>query len=309
MITEKTNCLLCGEDDAEIVASGPDYDCETTTEVFHFGRCRKCGHIYLNPRPTVECASEIYPSDYYTLAASHQPDGWSVIGRMKDVVVRGRLRAFLRGVPHGGTVVDLGCGDGALLLAMRRERPDARLMGVDFAVSTSQREKMEKAGITVIESALEAAQLPDDVSLVIMNQVIEHLWDVDACMEKVRSCLRTGGMFSVCTPNTDGYDRPWFHDGAWGGYYFPRHLNLFSREGLSRYLECFGLRVTERNSLLAPLIWMSTARALQARRGWPKWTRLRDGNVIFLVVFSLFDALALMLGRVTSNQQVVAVKV
>ncbi len=308
MTTEKTQCLLCGADDAVPLASGPDYDCETTSEIFHFVRCRQCGHVYLNPRPTVESASEIYPANYYTLDASHQPDGWHVMGRMKDLVVRRRLRAFLRSVPQGGTVADLGCGDGALLLAMRRERPDARLLGVDFAVAATQRERMEKAGITVIESSLEDAPLPNDVSLVVMNQVIEHLWDVDACMEKVRSCLRPGGMFSICTPNTDGYDRPWFHDGAWGGYYFPRHLNLFSREGLSRYIERFGLRVTERNSLLAPLIWMSTARALQARRGWPRWTRLRDGNVIFLILFSLFDMLALFLGKVTSNQQVVAVR-
>lgn len=308
MITEKTRCLLCGADDAEPVACGPDYDCETTTEVFHFGRCRQCGHIYLNPRPTVECASLIYPSDYYTLDASHQPDGFSIMGRMKDLVVRGRLRAFMRDVPQGGTVVDLGCGDGALLLAMRRERPDARLLGVDLAVSAPQREKMEKAGITVIESSLEDAPLPDDVSLVVMNQVIEHLWDVESCMEKVRSCLRPGGMFSVCTPNTDGYDRPWFPDAAWGGYYFPRHLNLFSREGLSRYMERFGLRVKERNSLLAPLIWMSTARALQIRRGWPRWMRLKDGNVVFLVLFTLMDMAALALGKTTSNQQVVAVK-
>ncbi|HEY1050108.1 MAG TPA: class I SAM-dependent methyltransferase [Prosthecobacter sp.] len=308
MITEKTNCLLCGADDAEIVASGPDYDCETTTEVFHIRRCRQCAHTYLNPRPTVECASEIYPSDYYTLDASHQPDGFSIMGRMKDLVVRGRLRAFLRGVPQGGTVVDLGCGDGALLLAMRRERPDTRLMGVDFAVSAPQRKKMEDAGISVIESPLETAPLPDNVSLVIMNQVIEHLWDVDACMEKVRACLRPGGMFSVCTPNTAGYDRPWFHDGAWGGYYFPRHLNLFSQDGLSRYMERFGMRVKERNSLLAPLIWMSTARALQIRRRWPRWMRLKDGNVAFLVMFTLIDMVAMLLGKTSSNQQVVAVK-
>lgn len=308
MTTEKTNCLLCGADDAEIVASGPDYDCETTTEIFHFGRCRQCSHVYLNPRPTVECASEIYPADYYTLDASHQPDGFSIMGRMKDLVVRGRLRAFLEAVPQGGTVVDLGCGDGSLLLAMRRERPDTRLLGVDIAVSATQRARLEQADIGVMESSVEDAHLPNDVSLVVMNQVIEHLWDVDACMEKVKSCLRPGGMFSVCTPNTDGYDRPWFHASEWGGYYFPRHLNLFSREGLSSYVERFSMRVKERNSLLAPLIWMSTARALQLRRRWPRWMRLRDGNVAFLVLFTIIDMVALALGKVTSNQQVVAVR-
>jgi len=308
MTTETTTCIQCGAAAATLLATGTDYDCGTTSEMFQFGRCSHCGHGYLNPRPTVESASEIYPSDYYTLDASHQPDGFHLMGRMKDWVVRRRLRAFLRAVPQGGCVVDLGCGDGTLLLAIRTERPDTRLMGVDFAVSAPQRTRLEQAGIEVIESALEDAPLPNDVSLVVMNQVIEHLWDVVGCLRKVHDSLRPGGMFSICTPNTDGYDRRWFHEGAWGGYYFPRHLNLFSKDGLARQLAQSGLRVTEWRSLLAPLIWMSTARALQVRCGWPRWMRLRDGNVPFLVLFTLLDMVALAFGMVTSNQQLIAVK-
>lgn len=308
MTTEKTQCLLCGADEVTPLAVGIDYECATTAVTFHFGRCSQCGHVYLNPRPTLQSAPEIYPADYYTLNTSHQPDGFRLLGRMKDRVVRSRLRPLLHAVPQGGSIVDLGCGDGSLLLAMRQERPDTRLCGVDFAVSAIQRERMEKAGISVIESALESAPLPNDVSLVVMNQVIEHLWDVEACLQKVRGCLRSGGMLSVCTPNTEGYDASWFHKGAWGGYYFPRHLNLFSQAGLSRQFERTGMRVTQWRPLLAPLIWMSTARALQARQGWPRWTRLNDTNVIFLTLFTLLDMVALNLGAVTSNQQMILVK-
>jgi SAM-dependent methyltransferase len=308
MILEKIQCLLCGADDANTVASGSDYDCETTSELFCIVGCRRCGHMYLNPRPTLGCAPQIYPSYYYTLDASHQPDGWSIMGRIKDLVVRGRLRAYLSAVPPGGTVVDLGCGDGSLLMGMRLERPDAKLIGVDLAISIKQQRRMEEAGITVIESPLESARLPHDVSLIIMNQVIEHLWDVDACMQKVHSCLRSGGFLNVCTPSTDGYDRLWFHDAAWGGYYFPRHLNLFSRKGLISCIEGAGLKIKEHKSLLAPLIWMGTARSLQIQFAWPRWMRLKDSNVFFLVLFTLVDMAALALGKPTSNQQVVAVK-
>lgn len=308
MILEKAQCLLCGADDADIEASGPDYDCETTSEIFCMVRCRRCDHLYLNPRPTFECAPQFYPLDYYTLDGSHQPDGWSIMGRIKDLVVRRRLRGYLRCVPPGGTVVDLGCGDGSLLLGMRLERPDVKLFGVDMAVSVTQRQRMEEAEIIIIESPLEAAQLPHDVSLIIMNQVIEHLWKVDACMKKVHSSLRSGGFLNVCTPNTDGYDRSWFNDTAWGGYYFPRHLNLFSFEGLRRYVNGVGLHIKEHKFLLAPLVWMSTARALQIQSGWPRWMRLRDSNLPFLVLFTMMDIAALALGRPTSNQQLVAVK-
>ncbi len=74
-------------------------------------------------------------------------------------------------------------------------------------------------------------------------------------------------MSSICTPNTGGHDRRWFHTGARGGCYFPRHLNLLSKVGLALPLPLSDPRMTEWRSSLAPLIWMSSARALQVRLG------------------------------------------
>ena len=42
-------------------------------------------------------------------------------------------RAISRLLPHGGTVVDLGCGSGRLLERLANGRPDARIIGFDLS--------------------------------------------------------------------------------------------------------------------------------------------------------------------------------
>ena len=309
MKLETVSCVVCRSPAAgTLLAQGADYDYGTTGETFTFVRCHGCGHCYLNPRPAPEDAPEIYPSNYYTLDGSHQTGRFHFMGALKDAVVVRRLKGLLRTVPTGGQVVDLGCGDGALLLAIRRVRPDTRLIGVDLALSHSRRTRMEAAGITCIEAKLESANLPLGLDLVIMNQVIEHLWEVDACLAKISASLRTGGLLSVCTPNSDAYDARWFRTGAWGGYYFPRHLNLFNRKSLTQVLTRHHLRLAEWRQLVAPLVWASTLRALQVRQGWPRLTRPLDSNLLVLAVFSLLDRLVIATGGISSNQQIVVAR-
>jgi SAM-dependent methyltransferase len=52
-------------------------------------------------------------------------------------------------LPEGGTVVDLGCGSGRLLVRLAHGRPDARIIGLDLSEPMLElgRELMEREGI------------------------------------------------------------------------------------------------------------------------------------------------------------------
>ena len=52
-----------------------------------------------------------------------------------------------------------------------------------------------------------------------------------------------------------GLYRRFFASGAWEGYYFPRHLNLYNFGRLAALLNRVGLAVESRRNLPAPLIW------------------------------------------------------
>ncbi|MGO7636589.1 hypothetical protein [Rhizobium leguminosarum] len=114
------------------------------------------------------------------------------------------------------------------------------------------------------------------------------------------------------TPNTYGWDRRLFTGGAWGGYYFPRHLNLYSFERLAELLRRLGLAVESQRNLPAPLIWIySLQGAVQARFGWksPLTKIFGVKNIPLIAAFAFLDIAAIAMRFKTSNQQAISRKV
>lgn len=98
----------------------------------------------------------------------------------------------------------------------------------------------------MIEQTAENAKLREaHYDLVVMNQVIEHLWDVDRLLRLSALALKPAGLLSIETPDAESYDRAIFRKGLWGSYYYPRHLNLFSLKGLETVLARNGFQVVE----------------------------------------------------------------
>jgi SAM-dependent methyltransferase len=166
----------------------------------------------------------------------------------------------------------------------------------------------------LIEAPLESASLPEaEFDLVIMNQLIEHLWNPVAAMTKISSALRNNGHVSIETVNLNGYDRKLFKDGYWGGYYFPRHLNLFTPESLDRLLSKSGLDVVNSYSLVAPIVWAFSMHAVLSARPDSLFARLAmrfftDKNPFCLALFTFLDLTAIICGVATSNQKMIAKK-
>lgn len=293
-------------DDADVVARGKDWIFHASEDELTAVRCRRCDHVYLNPRPTPEAIAVMYPETYPSFSGAFEAER-SLFGRVKDRILLSRFNSVGRDLPAGARVLDIGCGDGQFLLSIRRARPDIDLSGLDWKFSDSNRRNLGAHGISLFEARVEDADLPQDhFDLILMNQLIEHLWEPEPAMRKLLYALRPGGRISIETPNTDGWDRRWFLDGFWGGYYFPRHLNLFSGAGLSRLVERVGFQAVSRRDLVAPMIWCYSLRAwAQTRQPDRPWLdrMFSPENPAALAVFTALDLVAVRLGRTTSNQK------
>ncbi|GAB6097918.1 hypothetical protein JCM14469_41720 [Desulfatiferula olefinivorans] len=304
-------CALCGSSDYKPSAAGRDYEYQTADQMFHMVRCRRCGHEYLNPRPTPDDLPKAYPPHYYTLSGRHTRRFSPVIGRLKSLVVGRRLRAFNALFKRGGSVLEVGCGDGSLLIDLKRRYPDLSLTGMDFSVSPDTEDRLAASGIRLIRGRVEDTDLGDQTyDLIIMNQVIEHVPDPSAVLAHLARSLRPFGFISIETPNRNGYDRRFFRASFWGGYYFPRHLHLFDEKSLRVLLHENGLPVAYHGYLLAPIIWTFSVHA--ALDQWPGCRRpalfFTDKNPLCLALFTSVDLLARLFGLPTSNQKFIAQK-
>ena len=308
-------CVMCGSPFFTVNAQGKDYEYRTSDQIFHFVSCTACGHEYLNPRPADHCIGLAYPANYYTLSGRHTSRQSAIIARFKSFVVSHRL-GFFKGLLKGKvSVLEVGCGDGALLIDLKKTYPGLNVFGLDMSLSADTVRRCAELGIPLIRTAVEQADYGvERFDLIIMNQVIEHVADPVTVVKTLASWLKPGGYITMETPDKAGYDRRLFYQSFWGGYYFPRHLHLFDRESLKALVEKADLQVVRQYSLLAPIIWIFSFHALVCdglRPGKKKdilsWF-FSDKNPVCLGMFTVVDLLARLSGFSTSNQKIIARK-
>jgi SAM-dependent methyltransferase len=313
MITlENTDCIICGASDYTVVATGSDYLYKTVGQQLHYVQCKKCGHLYLNPRPTIDQIGNIYPKNYSSFSGKFSKNK-SLIARLKDQVLLSRFNRLNIDKVKGLRVLDVGCGDGRFLISLRQHHPDFVLHGLDWNFSAATFDALKSDGIFPIVGTAEDMKLENEFyDVIVMNQLVEHLWEPREALKRCFNALRPGGTFVLETPDPDGYDRLFFfRSGLWGSYYWPRHLNLFSGKLLSCLLVEIGFVDTRKTQLLAPMCWIySIISTVEKHNFHPSYIRtiVRDDKVWVLAPFATLDWVLGKLGFNTSNQKMAARK-
>ncbi len=298
-------CCLCGSTERETASVGFDFEYETVSNRFTFVRCRKCDHLYLNPRPNVESLGVIYPSSYYAFAEDQS--GNPIVGFFREIWESGKVRSFQKTVgPGKKRILDVGCGEGRVLSLLKKYGPpDWELRGVDFDQKAVDR--CRQRGFAAEVKRIEDFRPNEKFDTVIMFQLIEHVDDPVAVSKQVRKILNPGGYFILETPNPAGLDYHWFKKSYWGHYHFPRHWNLFTREKLRKMLTEAGFSVTEESSLLSPASWVISLHNFFLDRKFPSWLVrfFHFQNPLLLSFFVVADILRKTLGFPTSNQRMI----
>jgi 2-polyprenyl-3-methyl-5-hydroxy-6-metoxy-1,4-benzoquinol methylase len=309
--TRTTACSCCGSSAFHEIARGRDYIYDGSDVYLSLVACDACAHIYLNPQPTINALPIMYPDNYGTFSSKFR-SGANPLAAIKNAVNLRRFKQVAGVLVKGMRILDVGCGNGQLLHTLAKIRPDLELYGLDWHFPSATREELEAAGVHLIEGTLENVPLPENFfDRVLMYQLVEHLWEPRAGLGKLAAALKPGGTIAIETPDTDGYDRYFFSAGTWGGYYVPRHLNLYNFTRLARLLAETGLEIVQQKSLPAPVIWCYSLQAsLQERFGAKtKIARLFDlRNIAALAGFALLDIAAIGVGFKSSNQQTIARK-
>lgn len=181
---------------------------------------------------------------------AYYEDVWERVGEDPEPWAWPWRRALLLGeVRPGERVLDLGCGAGRFVAALRDAGADP--VGVEIAEAALERARRNVPGAD-LRLAPGGGPLPlEDASIDLAwcSEVLEHVPDTAGLLSEVRRVLRTGGRLLVTTPSHGPLRRTLIALARFDAHFDPlgQHVRFYSRASLARVLGEFAfedVRVT-----------------------------------------------------------------
>jgi len=227
---EPLPCNLCGAQDPL-----PLWRVERFSEPIRIVRCRRCGLIFMSPRPAAERLKDLYGEGYFTGEAEFAYADHRAAEEPIRMFFRARLANMARFVERGG-LLDVGCSFGIFLDEARRD--GWRPVGVDVSEYAAGYAR-SRFGLDVRTGDLSQAGIePGSIAAATLIETIEHLPDPRATLERLRDFLRPGGLLVVQTANARSL-KAIMKGNAWE-WIVLGHLYYFSIGTLRRLLDATG---------------------------------------------------------------------
>jgi SAM-dependent methyltransferase len=249
-------CNVCNSSQSEILFQAQDYE-HGIPGTWTIVRCSSCGLVAQDPLPAPTEVASFYPPSY----SAYNSD--TIISWMSEAVFAQDARRISRLVPKDACILDVGCGNGRALLAMRRWG-FRRLAGLEIDAAAAQRAR--ESGLDVRRGELANTDFPDgSFDLVRMGHVIEHVLDPMATLHRACRLLKPGGILMGETPNTDCLDWRIFKK-YWGALHMPRHIFIFNDRNLRQALQRANFLEIEMAFGLRTVGWSAGVQNLLANR-------------------------------------------
>ena len=154
-------------------------------------RCRQCGLVRQNPRPTWESLKSYYPEDY----SPHVPlvrEETSVLRRLDRRYGMWKQTRAAEWFQRGGRLLDVGCGTGVFLEEAQRSGR-WEVVGIEPAEKAAAYAR-KALGVTIHEGRFSDIDLPvNSFDTITMWNVLEHLEYPIADLRRAYQLLRENG--------------------------------------------------------------------------------------------------------------------
>jgi 2-polyprenyl-3-methyl-5-hydroxy-6-metoxy-1,4-benzoquinol methylase len=306
--TIDSSCPLCGPKPFDLVCTIRDYEYSTCDNYFDIVKCKDCGHHFLNPQPDPSELGTIYPKNY--IQYNVEEDG-KLAYKIKELLDAREVKSITNHINEDGAVLDIGCAQGGFLdLARRANKNISRFVGIEISEKAAKAAKSK--GFEVFIGRLEDFPIETPkFDLIVMQEVLEHVYEPQICIEKVSHLLKDGGRLYITTPSTDGIEFTLFGKRKyWGNYHCPRHFNLFNTRSMSELLSRHNLKIETLTHKIQPAAWIVTFENFLKDKQYPTilYKFFYRENPILLSFFLLIDLISLTFSGKTQDMKIVAIK-
>jgi SAM-dependent methyltransferase len=208
-----------------------------------------------------------YDAALFETIAALEPTSFWFRGRNKVI-----LWAIGRWFPDARSLLEVGCGTGYVLSAIRASRPDLDVVGAEFFPDGLHLARRRLEGVPLVQADARSLGIEEAFDVVGAFDVLEHIDRDDEALQAMLTALRPGGGLVVTVPQ---------HRWLWSeADEFAGHARRYTRRELTQRMRDAGfevLRTTSFVTFLLPVI--STSRLIAKRRsyslerefGLPRW--------------------------------------
>ena len=259
---EKVNCDYCKSREHKTILKTKDWFNKIEGE-YTLVKCKKCGLLFTNPRPTIDTIKSFYPDNtsYYipqtinfnnTIYQKHHAYLSTFLNypkknnRANTVIqyIKYKLHTHLtikrKGVPDfipKGQLLDIGCSFGFFLSEMK-------YLGWE-TVGIETNSKAADFGRKILNLNIKNCSFEDFISddkfdTITMRMVLEHVFSPSKVLTKVSSHLKPGGKLILSVPSI-GFEAKIYKKYAYT-LQLPTHLTHFTPQTIKRLLKSQGYR-------------------------------------------------------------------
>jgi SAM-dependent methyltransferase len=216
---ETAACPVCNSNDFQVA-----YD---RFKPYFVVQCQSCSVYYLSPRPSEEAARKHYMSgDYFTDNKFGYSDYQS-----QEKNLRATFRRFLQNLKKasldGGSLLDVGCGNG-YLLAEAKPLFDRR---VGLELDPQAAATAAKHCDHIFKEPVDLLPATEKFNCITAINVIEHIYRPIDFLSHLRNHLQPNGSLVIATPDMGSFWRR-LMGGGWPSFKIPEHILFFNRQNL-----------------------------------------------------------------------------
>ena len=219
------NCTICDSNNVKVKYLKNKYN------ILH---CLDCNHLFTECILTPERVDQIYSDDYFFSGGA----GYDDYTLERDMLIkRGEYYADkISKYMAPGKVLDIGSAAGFLLKGFENKG----WQGTGIEPNNFMVEYGKKSiGINIIKGTIETIRLEEKFDLIILIQVVAHLYDLKTSINRISAFLNRGGHLLIETWNKDSFTARIFGKN-WHEFSPPSTLNYFSEKTLIKLISQHG---------------------------------------------------------------------
>ena len=206
---------------------------------FSYVTCAKCKTVYTSPRPSESLLQEFYAQSMnyeywnkYIFPASNESRKKGIYTPRAEMMIAECERLGVK----GGAFVEVGAGFGSFCEVVRSKNFFNEIIAIEPTIHLAK--TCEEKGFTVLNQMIETVDESLSADVISSFEVIEHLFDPAAFLEKCNRLLRPGGAIFLSCPNYKGFDMSTL--GIKSDSFDHEHINYFHPQSLSILLSRTG---------------------------------------------------------------------